>query len=290
MTDAVRECAACEAREQHLAMEEARAHSNVRAFRSESFALWRCRRCCSIHASDEVELSHYYARYPFHVLPEDLRTRALYDHQLRRLRRAGVRPEHRILDYGAGGGGFVRHLAYRGFRHAFAYDRYSQAFNDPKLLENHYDCLISQDVLEHVPSPGALLDEMGRLVDPGGVIAVGTPNAAAIDLSRADRYLHTLHQPYHRHIFSKKALLSAGERRGWALERYYGTHYGNTFVPFLNSRFYFYYMRLCDDSLDCLFEPPRPLPLLARLPLTLLLGICGALFPQETDVMAVFRR
>jgi hypothetical protein len=39
-----------------------------------------------------------------------------------------------------------------------------------------------------------------------------------------------------------------------------------------------------------LMEPPRPLPLLARLPLTLFWGLFGGLFPPKTDVMAVFRR
>ena len=145
-------------------------------------------------------------------------------------------------------------------------------------------------MLEHVPDPGAWLDEVGRLVEPGGVIAIGTPNAEAIHLDRQARHIHALHAPYHRHIFSKQALFSAGTRRGFRIERYYRTQYANTALPFLNSRFYLYYMRLCDNSLDCLMEQPRPWPLLARLPLTLFWGLFGALFAEETDVMALFRR
>lgn len=289
MTDALR-CAACEAVGPNLVMEESRARSNVRAFRSESFALWRCRECRSLHASEEVDLVRYYAHYPFFSLPEDWRTQVVYDHQLRRLRRAGVGPGHRILDYGAGGGGFVRHLRARGFLRVSGYDRDSSAFDDPATLQGRYDCVISQDVLEHVSDPAALLDQFGGLVEPGGVIAIGTPNADAIHLERPDRYVHALHLPYHRHIFSRQALLAAGTRRGWRLERYYRTQYANTAVPFLNSRFYRYYMRLCDDSLDCLLEPPRPGPLLARLPLTLFWGLFGCWFAEQTDVLAVFRR
>jgi hypothetical protein len=102
--------------------------------------------------------------------------------------------------------------------------------------------------------------------------------------------VHALHLPYHRHIFSKQALLSAGTRRGWRVERYYRTQYANTALPFLNSRFYLYYMGLCDNTLDCLLEPPRASLLLARLPVALFWGFFGALFAEETDVMALFRR
>jgi SAM-dependent methyltransferase len=206
------------------------------------------------------------------------------------LRRAGVRPEHRILDYGCGAGGFVAHLRRQGFPDSFGYDRYSSEYAEQSVLAQRYDCVVSQDVLEHVLEPQALLDEFDRLVAPGGVVSIGTPNAEAIDLDQAERYIHALHLPYHRHIFSKRALIAAGSARGWQLERYYRTQYGNTSVPFMNSRFYLYYMRLGDNSLDYLLEPPQVSPLLARLPIALFWGLFGRLFAEETDVMAVFRR
>lgn len=289
MTDAVAAeiCVICAEPNPVSTRQRGRARSNVRAFRGTSFALWRCQRCGSIHAEEDVDLDYYYSRYPFFSLPDDWRLRVLYDNQLRRLRRAGIGPEHRILDYGCGAGAFVRHLRRRGFCHAFGYDRYSSAFADASTLRERYDCVISQDVLEHVANPGALLDELGQLVKPGGVVALGTPNAAAI---RLDRHVHALHAPYHRHILSKTALLAAGTERGWRVERYYPTQYANTLVPFLNSRFYLYYMRRCDDSIDSLMETPRVVPLLARLPWTLFWGLFGFFFAEETDVMVVFRR
>jgi SAM-dependent methyltransferase len=264
--------------------------SNVRAFRSERFAYWRCRHCRSIHACDEVDLSAYYLKYPFHSLPDDGRTRFMYERQVGRLRDAGVGRDQSLLDFGCGGGEFVRHLRRRGFAKVAGYDEYSDACSDRSLLGRRYDCVFSQDVLEHVADPHRLLEQFEDLVRPGGLIVLGTPNAEAIDLHRPEAYVHTLHAPYHRHILSKSALLQIGARRGWRLKRYYPTQYANTWLPFLNARFYLYYMRLFDDSLDALIERPRLGRILARLPVALFWGFLGRLFPEETDVMAIFRR
>jgi SAM-dependent methyltransferase len=284
------QCAICDATGSDVVGEQGKVRSNVRAFSREEFAIWRCNRCQSLHAKDEVDLAHYYARYPFHALPIDWRMRVMYENQVRRLRRAGIGPEHRILDYGCGKGDFLKYLSSRGFDHVAGFDEYSADFGDRSVLDKTYDCIFSQDVIEHVPSPNALLATFDGLVEPGGVIVIGTPNAAAIDIQDAEEYVHTLHLPYHRHILSKTALVDAGQKRGWELDRYYPTQYANTLFPFLNSRFFLYYMRLIDDSLDALLDPPQVAPLLLRFPLTLFWGLFGYFFARETDVMAVFRK
>jgi 2-polyprenyl-3-methyl-5-hydroxy-6-metoxy-1,4-benzoquinol methylase len=262
--------------------------SNVRAFRDETFAYYRCEHCGSLHARDNVDLAHYYARYPFHNLPVDWRLHAMYDNYLKRLRRAGLQTSHQILDYGCGGGHFVEYLKAKGYD-ARGYDEYSAKFGDKGVLEQRYDCIVSQDVLEHVPSPKQLLDSFDRLTKPGALIALGTPNASAIDLQHPASYVHAIHAPYHRHIFARDALLKAGELQGWKVERFYPTMYTNTPVPFLNERFYLYYTTLTDGTLDAMMEQVRPGPLLARLPETLFWGCFGAFFSRSTDVMAMFR-
>jgi 2-polyprenyl-3-methyl-5-hydroxy-6-metoxy-1,4-benzoquinol methylase len=282
-------CVVCESRPGND-VEDVCVRSNVRAFRQEQFRMWRCPTCASIHAADSVPLDHYYRGYPFHSLPEDARLRMLYSKQLGRLRRAGFTRTHRLLDYGCGDGAFVRFLRNSGYEQAQGYDAYSADFADRAVLRQKYDCVVSQDCLEHVESPLALLDEFHELTQPQGLLMIGTPDASAIDLARPDEYAHTLHTPYHRHILSRRALIEAGERRGFRLERVYPTMYSNTRVPFLNERFYRYYLAVTDDTLDALVEPVRAAPLLQRLPLTLFHGIFGSFFSRNTDIAIVFRK
>ena len=281
-------CVVCE--RETAAAEETRVHSNVRAFRDETFAYLRCGHCATIHARDDVDLGHYYSKYPFHALAMDWRLRTMYSRQRARLEHAGVERSHRILDYGCGGGQLVEYLRASGFAHVRGYDQYSAAYSDESVLDDRYDCIVSQDVVEHVAEPHGLLGEFQRLTRPGSVIALGTPSADAIDLGRPDAFVHTLHAPYHRHILSKSGLVSAGERQGWKLTRYYPTMYSNTKVPFLNEAFYLYYTRVTDGTLDALMEPVRVGALLLRAPLTLFYGVFGSLLSRHTDVMAVFRR
>lgn len=263
--------------------------SNVRAFQHERFQLWRCAACGSIHASDAVDLGHYYARYPFLGLALDWRLRALYAEQLRRLEAAGLQRGQRVLDYGCGSGAFVEYLQREGYRDARGFDGYAPRFADARVLEARYACVLAQDVLEHVAEPQALLDRLQALSMPGGLIAIGTPNADAIDLARAADYKHTLHAPYHRHIFTRAALVEAGERRGWSVVAAHATQYANTAIPFLSSAFYLFFMGALDDTLDCLFEPPRLRPLLRRWPEALCLGLTGAYRAEATDIMILFR-
>lgn len=283
-------CVVCEREPPSGAVEEAGVPSNVRLFSRETFAYWRCPHCASLHARDEVDLGHYYARYPFHELPSDWRFDAIHARQLARLRRAGLKRSHKILDYGCGNGQFVRFLQRKGYSGARGFDGYHGAYQDRAVLDEKYDCIIAQDVIEHVSSPNVVLGELARATEERAILAIGTPNATAIDLSRPRDFLHALHAPYHRHILSADALIEAGRRHGLALGRFYSTMYTNTLVPFMNEGFYRYYGRILDDTLDVATDPIQTRALLRRLPLTLWWGLLGSFFSRHTDVMAVFQK
>lgn len=268
--------------------ESAVVRSNVRRFIDESFVVWRCPGCRSIHARDEVDLQHYYAHYPFHKMAPNPLLRFFHHKLLRRMRRAGLERHHHVIDYGCGSGLFVDYLKSKGFAHAVGYDAFSERFRDAGALERTYDCIFSQDVIEHVPEPWDLLHTFQRLAKPNGIIAIGTPNAAAIDLARPLDTLHALHQPYHRSILAKDALIAAGDELGWRLLRYYPAAYGNTYLPFVNFRMWTRYSGALDNTMDLVFESPH-FRLRFLSPAALFDAFLGGFFCPDLDVMAVFR-
>ena len=265
--------------------------SNVRAHREQSFAVWRCATCQGIHARDDVDLDHYYTDYPFYRLTSlDDFHRTVYANLWQRvLKVAPLTFDSTVLDYGCGSGHFVEFLSEKGFKWSHGYDAYSPGFDDPERLEQRYDCVVCQDVLEHVPEPNALLDELGDLVAPGGLLAMGTPNAAAIDLATPAAYLHQLHQPYHRHIVSAAWLREAAEARGWEVAAYYPSAYVNTSKAFINQPFLMRVLESRDNTLDAAFEDPGPPPLSFWSLSALRDAFFGAGRAPSSDVMFVFR-
>jgi 2-polyprenyl-3-methyl-5-hydroxy-6-metoxy-1,4-benzoquinol methylase len=275
-------------------VEEASVRSNVRKFSAEKFRVWRCPKCLSVHASDEVDLAHYYRDYPFHHIgagPEvDWKLEAMYRQQWKRLRAAGLQREHAVLDYGCGGGAFVKFLRKRGYANVQGFDEYSETFGDKRVLDARYDIIVTQDVLEHVPEPWDLLRTLSGLLVPGGAVAIGTPNAESFDLERPEARVHALHQPYHRHMFSKRALLGLGDKLAWDLLRYYPTMYSNTPLPFVNQRFLLHYFKCCDDMVDLATEPIQAKNLKLYTLTTLFLALFGYFFAPETDVTVLYRK
>jgi 2-polyprenyl-3-methyl-5-hydroxy-6-metoxy-1,4-benzoquinol methylase len=271
------------------ASETATVRCNVRAFRDERFEVWRCERCASIHAATEVDLDHYYRGYPVLGAELDWKLRVVYASMLKRLRYAGLRPQHRVLDYGCGKGLLVRFLREQGYEHTQGYDRYGEGYKDPSVLDQRYDAIVSQDLIEHVDDPIGLLRKFDAMAAPGGFVSIGTPDAAALDLHDPEDFVHALHLPYHRHILSASALRGAGEQLGWKVERYYETMYNNTLVPTMNPRFVLHYVRCHDDVFDLVAEPIRVSVKLLG-PATPFFALFGYFFDRHTDVQVVFRK
>ncbi len=267
--------------------ETARVRSNVRAHRDQAFAVWRCGACRSIHAADEVDLDHYYRDYPFQRAQPSRVLRHFHGRLGQRLRRAGAAADARVLDYGCGSGLLVDELRRRG-ADAHGYDRYTPGFADEAALARTYDVVLAQDVIEHVAAPRALLATLEGLGRPGGLIAIGTPDAAALDLGEPERFVHSLHQPYHRHILSGAALRAAAAARGWRLVRWYHTTYASSWVPTLNQPYLQRYLRAVDDTLDVAFDPPQ-VRLAMFAPGALLDAAIGHWRSPPTDVMGVFQ-
>lgn len=285
--DEARACAACGANPAPVA-ETGQVRSNVRAHRHLIFPLWRCGACRSVHAAEPADLDHYYRDYPFLRARPSRVLRLFYGRLWRRLRAAGVRADARVLDYGCGAGLLVDELRRRG-ADVTGYDAYAPRFADAAVLDRRYDLVLAQDVIEHVDEPRALLARFDALCAPGGLIAIGTPDADALDLTAAERFVHSLHQPYHRVILSRAALDGAAAALGWQPVRRYPRSYTNTAVPTLNVPYLLRYLRAGDDTLDVAFDPPRVRAAMFS-PAAMFDAVFGGLRCPPTDGLSIYRR
>lgn len=265
---------------------------HVQAFLGETFSVWRCPQCRTIHCLEIVDLDHYYAKYPFADMQLTWPFRIFYRNLARRLTRHGFTKEHSLLDYGCGNGLFVRSLQARGFTRCHGYDPYGKADGTgdrAQLQEGPFDYILLQDVLEHTDGPEALLEEMDGHLRDGGFILIGTPNAANIDLSRPSTFLNEVHVPYHLHIYTRDVVEAMGKRRGWVPVGFFDRSYHDRPWFGLNSRAAKQYQRLVGGTMDAVLSPVKPWKALAS-PRFVFLAICGYWFSHKSDMTIVFRK
>jgi len=61
-------------------------------------------------------------------------------------------------------------------RREFGLDVEAKPFEELRFAENHFDVVTLWQVLEHVPYPLTILEEVHRILKPGGLLVVSTPN------------------------------------------------------------------------------------------------------------------
>lgn len=131
-------------------------------------------------------------------------------------------PKGRLLDIGCGPGLFVD-VAQRDGWDAWGVDlnesavQWAQAnvsaqvqlgtASDLGAASASFDCVTMFDVIEHLADPRAELQEVWRVVKPGGILVVVTPNAGAL-VSRAlgSHWLEMKRAPEHLQFFSVPGL------------------------------------------------------------------------------------
>lgn len=262
--------------------------SNVRKFREHIFTVWRCSNCESLHSLEEVDLVPYYDAYPFKNHTLDYYTLIAYHNRLFRLKKSGLKQNHRILDFGCGAGLFVEFLKQKGYQNAFGYDSFVHPYSDPSILQQHYDIVTSYDVIEHVDDPIAFYKTMTELVTPNGLLVIGTPEASRLSLSK-NKLTPELHQPYHRHILSEKLLLSLAKKFSLTPENIYRRFYFDSPIPFANSRFIWSYIAKTGGMIDVAVEKINLATILLS-PRLILEGLFGYFFPQRGNILITFRK
>ncbi|MCW5874823.1 MAG: class I SAM-dependent methyltransferase [Anaerolineales bacterium] len=133
----------------------------------------------------------------------------------------------RVVDFGCGAGIFLdmaKGLAAETigvdlaehFREHLEANGHKFLRGSDSLAENSVDVVVSFDTLEHVPDPLAFLQEIRRVLKPGGRAFVGLPNQDDFLKTFVPDYIPFFYHLSHLYYFSTRALQFAFEQAGFA--------------------------------------------------------------------------
>lgn len=156
-------------------------------------------------------------------------------------------PKGRLLDVGCATGDFLSEFKtdenWEGFgiepsmsaasyaKENIGLEVLASTLNHAPFPDNKFDVLTMWDVLEHVYEPCKVLDEVARLLRPGGIFVVNHPNLDSIDRSIFGRFWAGFELPRHLYLFPTKLLEELMIERGFQqVERLclYGSHAGTS--------------------------------------------------------------
>lgn len=280
-------CAFCHKGQMESSPEVSVVASNVREFANERFTVWRCGACASLHCREPIDGARYYARYPLKRQSRSWPARRAFERRLSWLEAAGLRPGATVLDFGCGVGLFVEHLRSRGYD-ATGFDPFVEGRDDASVLSGTYDVVTVQDVVEHVDAPHEMLREWLRLVRPGGLLHIGAPRAESL-APASDPSHPSLHQPFHRHIPSERALLDWARASGVDVVSTRRCWYFASRLPGLSERFLHAYVRRAGGVVDAWFDPPQ-MSLVLKSPRLFSAFLFGGLAESSSEMSLYFRK
>ena len=261
---------------------------NTQRFLDRQFALWKCPQCKSIHSLEPVDFSDIYSDYPLNRRRLDIFARGTFKNLLGRLVDAGLKPAHSILDYGCGNGLFVQYLRERGYRHVQGHDPFVAEYAALDLT-SRFDCIIANDVIEHVADPRAMAVQCAALCQPGGLVYIGTADAEPVQMNDLEPHIMRLHQPFHRIILTQAGLLRLAQESGLQLIRSYRRSYMDTWRPFSNYRFLDEFNNALGHNMDRALDPSAG-AIVARRPGLLFYAFFGRLMPSADEPAVVMRK
>lgn len=140
----------------------------------------------------------------------------------------------RALDVGCGSGTYLRLLQHFGWdvagvelspepaeiaRRTTGAEVFTGQLEAAPFAPESFDHVHMSHVVEHVPEPVTSLEAAWKLLRPGGVLYVETPNAEASTRRRTGEFWFPYETPRHLHLFSVATLTRALERAGFTTER-----------------------------------------------------------------------
>lgn len=275
--------------EQHI--EHQAIQSSAKKFEEEFFATWRCRKCRSVHSLAKVSLNEYYEKSPFKEIKMNPWIRRGFHNLKKILQKQGITQDSHILfctEYYQILWDFFKD---QGYKHM---EKLQELLTTVESLAavspNSLDAVLVLDYLERMENPELIFELAARQLRTGGILFFNTPNAQFVDFPQKAR--HILYQPYRLHILSAEAIENLGRLHGLRLKDIWHRHYLDTLWPFSNFRAMNDVAYFIDGSLEAgfNFHPLQMWRKWWRIPRFLWLGFLGGLFPDRSNMIAIFEK
>jgi 2-polyprenyl-3-methyl-5-hydroxy-6-metoxy-1,4-benzoquinol methylase len=263
---------------------------NTRRFKGQTFRLWKCPQCATIHSLDPVDFHDIYGDYPLQKRRLDVYARSTLANLTRRLERAGMRRQHAVLDYGCGNGLYLEYLRGRGYRRVRGYDPFVPEFAGLPAGSAPFDVVVNNDTIEHCDDVRAVIQHCADLLAPGGILYIGTADSEPVDMADLEPHAMRLHQPYHRVIITAATLARLADELGLEQVASYRRSYQDTLRPFANYRFLDELNRRLGHDLDRALDPAQSTPAFLRSPRLWFFALAGYFFPSAWEPAVVLRK
>ncbi|UCG25240.1 MAG: class I SAM-dependent methyltransferase [Chloroflexota bacterium] len=195
--------------------------------REGDFHLVRCRICSLIYQNPqptETELNAFYPTDAYELYARALNeesTIARFDlsrglaRRCTQVMKRKQTPGH-VLDIGCATGNFLRAMKDYGWsvtgvelnHEAASYARQVHSIEvltgtvvGTQLPDNAYDVITMWDVFEHVLDPRATLEKISKVIKPGGLLVIGTPNPKSLEAKLFGRFWAGWDRPRHTYIY-----------------------------------------------------------------------------------------
>lgn len=267
------------------------ARGNTERFKNKIFKLWKCPKCNSIYSTEKVDFADIYRDYPLNRKRRlDMFARGTLGNLLKRLIQGGLQKTDSVMDYGCGNGIFLEFLKEKGYKNIVGYDPFVPEFSQLTKKSGGYDCIIANDVIEHVEDPRETIQHCVDLVKTGGLLYVGTADSEGVkDMNELESHIMRLHQPYHRIIISQNSLKTLGRELNLEELFSYRRSYMDTIIPFSNYRFLDEFSRALGHNLDLALDPAASKVLLKR-PILFLYAFFGYFIPSAMEPAVLWRK
>lgn len=194
------------------------------------FVILVCRICRTIYTS-RVPSQNEAENYDEYYNADNLSTPAFIRMRVKEIvgEFAPYRRLNRLLDVGFGSGTILhaardlgwaasgqevsRPAAEQAKKQGF--DVFHGMLEDAKFADGYFDVITASEIIEHLPEPQMTLNEIARILRPGGLLWATTPSARSISFRLMRENWTVISPPEHTQLYSKKGIGKLLEQAGF---------------------------------------------------------------------------